>query len=387
MTDAARPSDAVLVLNAGSSSLKWSLFAGAELTCGRSGSFTGIGEPGGVPSHADALTSLLGDLGEMTPAVVGHRVVHGGTHFDGPAPLDASAVAKIEELIPLAPLHNPPALAGVRAVAERLPGVPQAGVFDTAFHRTLPESAARYALPAWCERDFGVRRYGFHGTSHQYVSRRAAALLGGEPGEVNVVTLHLGNGCSAAAVAGGVCVDTTMGLTPLEGLSMGTRSGDLDPAAVLYLQREAGMSVDDVDRLLNRESGLRGLCGSNDVRRVLAREAAGDADAALAVDLYCRRIRKTVGAYFAVLGMVDAVVFTAGVGENSDEIRARVCDPLGPFGIALDPAANTAVSRAERRIDAGGPIAVLVVPTDEEREIAQQARGVVGAPAAPTMAE
>ena len=380
-------SDAVLVLNAGSSSLKWSLFAGDGLTCERSGSFTGVGEPSGPASHADALASLLEELGDAAPAVVGHRVVHGGTHFRGPALLDAAAVAKVEELIPLAPLHNPPALAGVRAVAERLPGVPQVGVFDTAFHRTLPEAAARYALPAWCERDFGVRKYGFHGTSHQCVSRRAAAVLGKEPGEINVVTLHLGNGCSAAAVAGSACVDTTMGLTPLAGLAMGTRSGDLDPAAVLYLQRAAEMTVDEVDRLLNRESGLKGLCGDNDVRRVLEREAAGDGDAALALDLYCRRIRKTIGAYFAVLGSVDAVVFTAGVGENSAEVRARVCDPLGPFGIALDPAANAAPSRAERRIDAGGAVAVLVIPTDEEREIARQARGVVGAPAAPTMAE
>ena len=380
-------SDAALVLNAGSSSLKWSLFAGPELTCERSGSFTGVGEPGGPASHADALASLLGDLGDVTPAVVGHRIVHGGNHFRGPALLDAAVLAKVEELIPLAPLHNPPALAGVRAVAAKLPGVPQVGVFDTAFHQTLPEAAARYALPAWCERDYGVRKYGFHGTSHQYVSRRAAALLGREPGAANVVTLHLGNGCSAAAVAGGTCVDTTMGLTPLAGLAMGARSGDLDPAAVLYLQRAAGLSVDEVDRLLNRESGLKGLCGDNDVRRVLDREAAGDRDAALALDLYCRRIRKTVGAYFAVLGAVDAVVFTAGVGENSAQIRARVCGPLGPFGIALDPAANAAPSRAERRIDAGGAVAVLVIPTDEEREIARQARGVAGAAGAPTMSE
>ena len=286
---------------------------------------------------------------------------------------------KIEELIPLAPLHNPPALAGVRAVAEKLPGVPQVGVFDTAFHRTIPAEAATYALPRWCEERYGVRRYGFHGTSHQYVSPAGRAeLLGKPPAEVNVITLHLGNGCSAAAVAGGVCVDTTMGLTPLEGLVMGTRSGDLDPAAVLYLQREAGLDVDDADRLLNRESGLKGLCGENDVRRVLEREAAGDSDAALALDIYCRRIRKTVGAYAAVLGSVDAVVFTAGVGENAAAVRARVCDPLGGFGVTLDPAANSADSREERRVDAGGPVAVLVIPTDEEREIARQARGVVG---------
>ena len=372
-------SDAVLVLNAGSSSLKWSLFAGPDLTCERSGSFTGVGEPGGPASHADALTALLGELHGATPAVVGHRIVHGGVHFSGPALLDAAAIAEVEELVPLAPLHNPPALAGVRAVADRLPGVPQVGVFDTAFHRTMPEAAARYALPAWCEEEHGVRRYGFHGTSHQYVSRAAAELLGRDPGELNLVTLHLGNGCSAAAVAGGACVDTSMGLTPLEGLVMGTRSGDLDPAVVVYLQRSAGLNAAEVDRLLNRESGLRGLCGDNDVRRVLARAAAGDGAAELALDIYCRRIRKYVGAYAAALGRVDGVVFTAGVGENAPEIRRRVCDSLGGFGISLDPAANAAASRAPRRIDAGGPVAVLVVPTDEEREIARQARSVVAA--------
>ena len=380
-------SDAVLVLNAGSSSLKWSLFAGAGLTCEQSGAFTGVGEPGGPASHADALASCLEQLRGARPAVVGHRIVHGGTHFSGPAPLDAAAVAKVEELIPLAPLHNPPALAGVWAVAATLPGVPQVGVFDTAFHRTLPAEASTYALPRWCEERHGVRKYGFHGTSHQSAARRAAELLGKPPGEMNVVTLHLGNGCSAAAVAGGACVDTSMGFTPLAGLVMGTRSGDLDPAAVLHLQREAGLSVDEADRLLNRESGLRGLCGDNDVRRVLEREAAGDRDAALALAVYCRRIRKIVGAYFAVLGSVDAVVFTAGVGENGPAVRARVCDPLGGFGIALDADANAAAVGREARIDAGGPVAVLVVPAEEEREIARQARGVVGAPAVPTMTE
>ena len=369
--------DLTLVLNAGSSSLKWDLFAGPELRSDRGGAATGIGEPGGPADHAAALASVLAELGDAEPAVVGHRIVHGGRTFTGPAVLDDAAVAEVERLSALAPLHNPPAVAGVRAVSAALPGVPQVGVFDTAFHQTIPEEAARYALPAWCEEEYGVRRYGAHGTSHQSVARRAAELLGKPQNEVNVVTLHLGNGASAAAVAGGVCVDTSMGLTPLEGLVMGTRSGDLDPAAVLLLQREAGLSVDGVDRLLNRESGLKGLCGDNDVRRVLEREAAGDLDAALALDIYCRRVRKYVGAYLAVLGSVHAVVFTAGVGEHSPQVRARVCDPLGPLGVTLDPAANAA-GPPERRVDAGGPVAVLVVPTDEEREIARQARGVVG---------
>ena len=224
----------VLVLNAGSSSLKWELFDAPSFSSLRSGVVERIGEPGGAPSQADALASVLNELEDDAPAVVGHRIVHGGRRFTGPTLLDDAAVRRIEELVPLAPLHNPPALAGVRAVAGRLPGVPQVGVFDTAFHQTMPEAAARYALPAWCERDHGVRRYGFHGTSHQYVSRAAAELLkredGRDPAALNLVTLHLGNGCSAAAIEGGKCADTSMGLTPLEGLVMGARSGDLDPA-------------------------------------------------------------------------------------------------------------------------------------------------------------
>ncbi|MEM9700947.1 MAG: acetate kinase, partial [Planctomycetota bacterium] len=242
-------SPSVLVLNAGSSSLKWDLFAAPSLASLRSGTAERIDEPGGPGSHADTLTAVLNDLGDARPAVVGHRIVHGGRRFTGPTLLDARAIAEVERLIPLAPLHNPPALAGIAAVSARLPDVPQVGVFDTAFHQTMPEAAARYALPHWCEEEHGVRRYGFHGTSHQYVSRVAAELIqrmdGRAPEELNFVTLHLGNGCSAAAVAGGVCVDTSMGLTPLEGLVMGARSGDLDPAAILHLQRAAGLSVQE----------------------------------------------------------------------------------------------------------------------------------------------
>ena len=381
------PPPAVLVLNAGSSSLKWALFAAADLRELRSGAVGRIGEPDGPASQADALASVLNGLDGTAPAVVGHRIVHGGRTFAGPTLLDAAAVAEVERLVPLAPLHNPPALAGIAAVGGRLPGVPQVGVFDTAFHQTIPGRAARYALPSWCEEQYGVRRYGFHGTSHQYVSRAAGKFLqkqdGRDPAGLKLVTLHLGNGCSAAAVSGGACVDTSMGLTPLEGLVMGTRSGDLDPAVVTYLQRSADLAADEVDRLLNRESGLRGLCGDNDVRRVLERAAAGDDTAEAALDAYCYRIVKYVGAYAAALGRLDGVVFTAGVGENSGEIRRRVCAGLGAFGVTLDPAANAVRSGEPRRIDGGGPVAVLVVPTDEEREIARQARGLVGAPSTP----
>ncbi|NNJ24349.1 acetate/propionate family kinase [Alienimonas chondri] len=376
----------VLVLNAGSSSLKWMLFDAPALSRLRSGMVERLGEPTGPGTHAEALASVLSELGNVRPAVVGHRIVHGGRTFTGPALLDEYAVAEVQRLVPLAPLHNPPALAGIAAVAERLLHVPQVGVFDTAFHQTMPEAAARYALPLWCERDHGVRRYGAHGTSHQYVSRVAGEFLqrtdGRDPEprrreDWNFVTLHLGNGCSAAAVRGGVCVDTSMGLTPLEGLVMGTRCGDLDPAAVTHLQRSAGLSAEEVNRVLNRESGLKGLCGENDVRRVLARAADGDAEADLALDIYCRRIRKYVGAYAAILGRLDGLVFTAGVGENAAEIRRRVCEPLGGFGVTLDAAANEVRSKEPRRIDAGGSAAVLVVPTDEEQEIARQAWGLV----------
>jgi acetate kinase len=337
-----------------------------------------------LPDHATAL-KLIGEelradgLGLDSPglAAVGHRVVHGGTRFTEPTLVDDEVLEEIRALTPLAPLHNPANVSGIEVARGLRPDLPQVAVFDTAFHATLPDHAARYALDREVADRFAVRRYGFHGTSHQYVSRAAASLLGREPAEVNAIVLHLGNGASASAVAGGVCVETSMGMTPLEGLVMGTRSGDIDPAVVFHLHREGGMPVDEIDGLLNRRGGLRGLCGDNDMREVVRRRAAGDADAVLAFDVYVHRLRKYIGAYTAVLGRVDVLVFTAGVGENSAEVRAAATSGLEGLGIAVDPELNALPPGGPRLVSPeGSRVAVAVVPTDEEYEIARLAFAV-----------
>jgi acetate kinase len=287
----------------------------------------------------------------------------------------------IRSLVPLAPLHNPANLAGIEVTLQAWPDLPQVAVFDTAFHQTLPPAAYLYALPyELYERD-GVRRYGFHGTSHQYVSRRAAALLGRSEAETNLVTLHLGNGCSACAVRGGRSVETSMGLTPLEGLVMGTRSGDLDPGVLFHLGRSRGLDLAGLDALLNQASGLKGLAGANDMRVLNTRAAAGDERAVLARQVFAHRCRKYVGAYAAVLGRVDGIVLTGGIGENDPGLRAEILGGLEPLGVVLEPAANEAPGRGERRVSApGSPVAVLVVPTDEELEIARQTLEVLTPP-------
>jgi acetate kinase len=374
----------VLVLNCGSSSLKYRLFDGVD-TLAR-GLVERIGEPGGdAGDHGDALRGVLDDVDLTGLGAVGHRVVHGGDDFTAPTLIDDEVVATIERLVPLAPLHNPANLAGISVARELLPDVPQVAVFDTAFHATMPEAAATYAVDVEVARRHRIRRYGFHGTSHAFVSRRTAALLGRAPGTVNTITLHLGNGASVCAVEGGRSVATSMGLSPLEGLVMGTRSGDLDPAVVFHLHRVAGMPLDEIDTLLNRHSGLRGLCGDNDMRAVLRRRAAGDAAAALAFDVYCRRVKQYVGAYYALLDRLDAVTFTAGVGEHAPDVRAASLSGLDRLGIVVDAGRNTADARGERVVSPdGAPVAVCVVPTDEELEIAEQARTVVGGPADPS---
>jgi acetate kinase len=361
----------VLVLNCGSSSVKYRLFDGDTATA--KGTVEQIGEPGGdAPNHAAALRDVMASVDLDGLTAVGHRVVHGGSEFSAATVIDDNVVAGIERLVPLAPLHNPANLTGIAVARELLPEVPQVAVFDTAFHATMPPAAATYPIDAAVAEKLGVRRYGFHGTSHAYVSRRTAELLGRDPADVNVITLHLGNGASACAVQGGRSVATSMGMSPLAGLMMGTRSGDLDPAVVFHLHRVGGMSLDEIDRLLNEDSGLRGLSGDNDMRQVMRRRAAGDRAATLAFDVYCRRIKEYVGAYLAVLGRLDAIAFTAGVGENSPGVRAAALDGLGLLGIGVDAARN----------ETGGPVispegsavAVYVVPTDEEREIATQTR-------------
>jgi acetate kinase len=405
-----QPTQAVLVLNVGSSSIKYQLLEldpddqdaddGKRLATGLVDRIGGGGEgtlthkqPDAEPyevtsafeDHAHALTAILGafhdagpDLDAIGLTVVGHRVVHGGTEFTQATVLDDDALDRIRALIPLAPLHNPPNITGIEVARQAFPDVPQVAVFDTAFHRTLPEAAHTYAVPlAWREAH-AVRRYGFHGTSQQYVSRRAAAFLGRPIAAVNLIVLHLGNGASVTAIEAGRSVETSMGLTPLEGLVMGTRSGDLDPAIPEYLQRVAGLDAEAVDNALNKESGLLGLAGSNDLRDVKRKAADGDPAAKLAIDVYCHRIRKYVGAYYAVLGRVDAIVFTAGVGENDPRTRALSLAGLERLGIAVDDGRNEAEEDGERFVSPdGAEVAVLVIPTDEEIEIARQSLAAV----------
>ncbi|MFD3541268.1 acetate kinase [Streptomyces sp. NPDC058662] len=400
----------VLVLNSGSSSVKYQLLDMADRSRLAAGLVERIGEEtsrlvherlvaaggagapvgrrerlGPIADHEAALKAVAAELaadglGLDSPelAAVGHRVVHGGTRFTEPVVIDEAVLAEIRSLVPLAPLHNPANVTGIE-VARGLRGdIPQVAVFDTAFHSTMPEYAARYAIDAATAEKYAIRRYGFHGTSHAYVSRATAGLLGKPVGDVNVIVLHLGNGASASAVRGGVCVETSMGLTPLEGLVMGTRSGDLDPAVVFHLARVGGLSVDEIDSLLNKKSGLLGMCGDNDMREVLRRAGEGDEAAATAFAAYVHRLKKYIGAYCAVLGRVDAVAFTAGVGENAHQVRAAAVDGLAGLGLALDPEANAARSGEPRLISPDhARVAVAVVPTDEELEIATQAYALV----------
>jgi acetate kinase len=378
----ATPAASVLVLNAGSSSLKHRLVDPLTGAAHVSGTVERIGEPGGdAPDHESAVRIALArvEAAHLPPPVaVGHRVVHGGSLFDRAVVIDADVERAIDDLSALAPLHNPAALAGIRAARAVLPDVPHVAVFDTAFHRTIPEAASTYAIDADLAARFGIRRYGFHGTSHRFVSRAAAAFLGKPLEETRMIVLHIGNGASACAIDGGRSIETSMGLTPLEGLVMGTRSGDIDPAVLFHLHRQAGLGFDELEALLNRGSGLLGLTGSSDMRDVQAAELDGDPRAALALEVYRHRIRRYVGAYTAELGGLDAVVFTAGVGEHDSLLRRRSLAGLEHLGIHVDPDRNELASTHARRISPeGSPVAVLVVPTDEEWEIARQAAEVI----------
>lgn len=396
----------VLVLNSGSSSVKYQLLDMRDGSRLAAGLVERIGEsasrlvhtPAGdgadrrerterIADHEQALKAVAEELahdgvGLDSPALaaIGHRVVHGGLKFSEPTVIDDAVLAEIERLVPVAPLHNPANITGIRTARALRPDLPQIAVFDTAFHTTMPEHAARYAIDVATADAHRIRRYGFHGTSHAYVSRRAAELLGRPPEELNLIVLHLGNGASASAVAGGRCVDTSMGLTPLEGLVMGTRSGDIDPAVVFHLERVAGMSTDEIDELLNKKSGLTGLCGDNDMREIRRRVDAGDRAATLAFEIYIHRLKKYIGAYYAVLGRVDAVVFTAGVGENAAPVRAAAVAGLGELGLVVDAELNGVRSGEPRLVSPEhARVAVAVVPTDEEMEIARQTFALVAA--------
>ena len=336
----------VFVLNAGSSSLKFQLVDPVSGAAQASGTIERIGEPDGVPNHEAAVRQALQHIrGLPDPVACGHRVVHGGERFDAATLVTDEVERAIDALSALAPLHNPANLEGIRAARTVLPDVPQVAVFDTAFHRTMPAAASTYAVPRQVISDYSVRRYGFHGTSHQFVSRAAAELLGVPLESSKLIVLHLGNGASACAVDGGRSVDTSMGLTPLEGLVMGTRSGDLDAAVLFHLHRQAGLGFDELETMLNRESGLKGLTGSGDMRDVRRAALAGDGQAQLALEVVAHRIRHYVGAYLAALGGLDAVVFTAGVGENDAALRASAMAGLAHLGIEVDADRNTAPDR------------------------------------------
>jgi len=391
----------VLVVNSGSSSLKYQLIETDTEELLAKGLIERIGQDVGAASHTStgssaaegewssdapvadhaaafrAMTQAFAEhgpaLGDGVPAAIGHRVVQGGARFSGPTLITEATIADIDDLSALAPLHNPPALAGILAARDAFPGVPEVAIFDTAFHTSLPPAAYTYAIDRELAAANRVRRYGFHGTSHKYVSERAIAFLGLERAESRIIVMHLGNGASACAVSGGRSVETSMGMTPLEGLVMGTRSGDVDPAVLFHLHRKAGLSFEQLDTLLNRGSGLLGLSGSGDLRDVQARATGGDVDAELAIEVYVHRLKHYIGAYLAQLGGADAIVFTAGVGENSPLIRQGAVAGLEGLGIELDEARNLSADRGERIISTDASrTALLVIPTNEELEIARQ---------------
>ncbi|MFC9763947.1 acetate kinase [Rhodococcus jostii] len=392
----------VLVVNSGSSSIKFQLIHPDTGKSSASGLIERIGEPEGrivyhhrtglaerhvhIADHRAGLkmvSDIVAEVGrplrEAGIVAVGHRIVHGGDVFFEPTIIDDAVVQSISDLSALAPLHNPANVIGIEVAREELPDIPHVAVFDTAFFHTLPAEASTYAIDRQVAKEHSIRRYGFHGTSHQYVSGRAAEFLGTDLSELNQIVLHLGNGASASAIRGGRAVDTSMGLTPLEGLVMGTRSGDVDPGVILHLHR-SGMGVDQIDDLLNRHSGLKGLSGVNDFRALLTLVGEGDEAAALAYDVYVHRLRKYIGAYLVELGGVDVITFTGGVGENNVDVRRDSLAGLGRLGIVVDDDRNRADSRDARRISADeSDVQVLVVPTNEEFAIARAAADLIGA--------
>jgi acetate kinase len=392
----------ILVINAGSSSLKYSLFDMHQHSVLIAGLIERIGETSSehtyaladekpqplaitVASHREALQTLFDTLAASGLLVnfaellcIGHRVVHGGEHFRQPALINPQVLEQIATTAALAPLHNPANLLGIQECLRQMPQIPQVAIFDTAFHHTLPDYAYHYALPATLYKEHGVRRYGFHGTSHGYVARQAAEALGKQLSETNLISLHLGNGASITAIENGGSIDTSMGMTPLEGLMMGTRCGDIDPAIPFYLGRMLGLDSAAIENLLNRDSGCKGICGENDMRTIHKLAEAGDDAARLALDMYAYRIKKYIGSYYAVLGRVDAIIFTGGIGENDSWLRENCCRNLAALGISIDSNLNKNPARPLANIaTADSTVAVLVIHTQEELEIAMQAQSCV----------
>jgi len=394
----------VLVINAGSSSVKYYLYQMPEAEVLAKGAVERVGEAEARLTHSfdgptwtsdvavsdvnDAVNlvfdtlvredvGVMGGISEI--GAVGHRVVHGGEEFTDSVIIDGHVIASIEKYADLAPLHNPPNLAGIRAVQHRLPDITQIACFDTAFHATIPEVAYMYGLPYELYEKYRIRRYGFHGISHRYVARRAAALMGRGKYEVNAVTCHLGNGCSITAVRQGRSADTSMGFTPLEGVPMGTRSGDLDPAILFYLA-DKGYSAQALKTLCNKQSGLLGISGlSNDIRSLLQLAEEGSKRARLAIDVFCYRVRKYIGAYAAVLEPLDALVFTGGIGENAAGLRKQICTGMSQIGIRLDSAANEAAVAHEMQVSAAqSPVKIFVIPTNEQLAIANDTYELAG---------
>lgn len=398
----------ILVINAGSSSLKYQLLNMESETVMASGIVERIGDAQGVVTHkkingssedktviekaipdhkvgmhivvdliTDSETGVISDKSEI--AGIGHRVVQGGEQFKSSILIDESVKQAIKDNFPLAPLHNPPNLTGIEVAEELFPGIPNVAVFDTEFHQTMPPEAFLYGLPYEYYKELRIRRYGFHGTSHKYVAKKAASILGKKPEEVNVITVHLGNGCSMAAVRKGQCIDTSMGMTPLAGVMMGTRCGDFDPAIISYLVKHKGVKVEDLDDVFNKKSGLKGICGMNDMRDIHAKSEAGDEMAKLAVDMFVYRVKKYIGAYTAVLGTVDIVAFTAGIGENDDIVREGVCKDLTGLGIDFDSKKNEGRFSEPQAIHKdGSKVQVWVIPTNEELQIAQDTVNTLG---------
>jgi len=380
------PDRVVLVINSGSSSLKYQLIQPDSGTSLAHGIVERIGESSSpVADHDAALRMAFDELSEAGIdlnacglAAVGHRVVHGGATFYRPTVVDDAVVGELKKLSVLAPLHNPPAVQGIEVARKMLPDVPHVAVFDTAFFHHLPAAAAAYAIDRDLAREWQIRRYGFHGTSHHYVSQQAAAFLGRPLESLNQIVLHLGNGASASAIAAGRAVDTSMGLTPLEGLVMGTRSGDIDAGVVGYLCRVADMTVDEVESMLNQKSGMLGLAGERDFRRLHEMIESGNSSAQLAYNVFIHRLRKYVGAYLAVLGRTDVVSFTAGIGENVAAVRGDALSGLAALGIEIDDQRNSSSAKDARRISTdASPVAVLVVPTNEELAIARDCLRVI----------